>query len=378
MIKKINNPVLKHTNFLIIPIPFEDETFTSWIVRTAYAHKTHPHTFTNQYLDFRPYSFFLGEPDITLTTQMINAIEQKTNNKIKIKKLMLKTYSGYLQENIFDNPNMFISKMKFCPVCLREDKVPYFRKSWRIAFYNICHKHKCHMYEECPECKSKIDISSMHENKLTYEFCYKCGFELKKARRLPVHKKYASSIHYQNKIFKIIHNGYIQLGDKPIYSFLFFKVFAKLSKLILLDSIHKFIDKHPLYKILKYSTQNNKNHPINKRVDFRRQSALYGLIMYIFDNYPNNLQIYIMENDLTHYDMTDEMRYVPFWYENIVNRIKPRYMPHSMTVTKEEVKGAEKHLKSIGKDINKVNLSKLLGCNFYSLDNDLGTYISLK
>ncbi|QFR49794.1 TniQ family protein [Sulfurimonas lithotrophica] len=374
MIKKLNNPVLKQKNFLIIPIPFEDETLTSWLVRTAYAHKTHPHTFVNQYLDFRHYSFFTTEPDITLDEHMIKTIEQKTNNKIDIKKLMLKTYSGYLQENIFDNPNMFLSKMKFCPVCLRENKVPYFRKTWRIAFYNICHKHKCHMYEECLECKSKLDISSMYTNKLTYEFCHKCGFDLKKARRLPLHRKYKSTIVYQNKILNVVKNGYIQLDDKPIYSFLFFKVFAKLSKLILLDSKHKFIDKHPLYKIVKHSTQSNTNHPINKRVNSRGQSALYGLIMYIFDNYPCNLKEYIIENKLTHYDMTDEMKYVPFWYDNIVNKITPRYIPHSMTVTKEEVKAAKKHLKSIGKEINKANLTKLLGCNFYSIYNGLKSY----
>lgn len=287
---------------------------------------------------------------------------------------MLKTYSGYLQKNIFNNPNMFISKMKFCPMCLREDNVPYFRKIWRVAFYNICHKHKCRMYEECPQCKAILDISSMYANKLTYEFCHKCGFDFKKARRLPIYKKYASSINYQNKIFKIIYDGYIQLEDKPIYSFLFFKVFAKLSKLILLDSKHKFIDKHHLYKIVKHSIQNNTNHPINKRINARGQSALYGLIMYIFDNYPVNLRKYILENNLAHYDMTDEMKYIPFWYENIVNEITPRYMPHSMTVTKEESNAAEKYLKSIGREVNKANLTKLLGCNFYSNDNTLKNY----
>jgi Zn ribbon nucleic-acid-binding protein len=377
MIKKVNLPRLKHENFLIIPVPFEDELLSSWIIRTAYAHKTHPRTFTNQYLDYRPHSFFLTESDITLDEQMIETIEQKTNNKVDVHSLMLKSYSGYLQENIFNNPNTFLCTLKYCPVCLREDKVPYFRKTWRVVFYNICHKHKCRLYEHCPECKTKLDISQMHENKLPYTFCHKCRFELKKGRRLPINKKYSSSTIYQNKIFKIIENGYIQLEDRVIYSFSFFKVFSKLSKLILLDNKHKFINKHPLYGLIKNTPKQNIDHPICKKIDSNAQSALFGLIMYIFDNYPHNLKKFILENELTHYDMTDEMRYVPFWYESIVNKITPRYMPHSMTITKEEVQSAEQYLKSIGKDINQINLTKLLGCNFYSLDNNLKSYMKL-
>lgn len=73
--------------------------------------------------------------------------------------------------------------------------------------------------------------------------------------------------------------------------------------------------------------------------------------------------------------MTDEMRYIPFWYENIVNTIIPRYVPRSVTITKEEVEHAEKHLKSIGEIANQANLTKLLGCNFYSIDNKLKSYM---
>lgn len=375
MIKKIKAPELKNENFLIIPVPLKDELLTSWMVRTAYAHKTHPHTFTNLYFNFRPHSFFWTEPDTTLTQSMIKIIESKSYNKVDVKSLMLKTYSGYLQEEIYDNPSPFITHLKYCPVCLREDKVPYFRKQWRLVFYNICHKHKCRLYEHCPSCKKELDISRMHHNELPYTYCGYCGFELKKGRKLPIHKKYISSLEYQNEIFKILHNGYITLDEKPIYSFFFFKVFLKLSKLILLDKKVHFINKHPLYLFLKQAKQLNKNHPICHRINSKAHSAFFGLLMYIFDNYPNNLKKYILQNKLTYYDMTDEMKYVPFWYENIVNIIIPRYVPHSTTITKEEVEHAEKYLKSIGKLANQANLTKLLGCNFYSLDNILKQYL---
>lgn len=376
MIKKINFPELKNEKFAVIPLPFEDETLSSWIVRTAYAHQTHPHTFTNQYLNYRKHSFFLAQSDLILHENMIKIIEEKSYHKINIKSLMLTTYSGYLKESVYaKNSTIFFTHQKYCPVCLRDDKIPYFRKKWRIVFYNICHKHQCRLYEHCPVCRAKLDISMMYKNNLPYTYCHNCGFELKRARKLPIHKKYSSSLEYQNKILKIIHDGYIQLGKTPVYSFLFFEVFSKLSKLILLDKKHAFINEHLLFSLLKDATQQKLNHPIFKKIDAKSQSGLFGLIMYIFDDFPNNLESYMLKNKLTHYNMTTKVPYVPFWYATAVNTISPQYLPHSMTVTKKEVEHAEQYLKSIGKDINKTNLTRLFGCNFGSTDNNLKSYI---
>lgn len=376
MIKKIKFNELKNENFTIIPIPLEDEILSSWIVRVAYAHKTHPHTFVNQYLNYRPYSFFLSECDLTLDEAMINTIDKKCRYKIDVRSLMLTTYAGYVQENIYDNnPTIFFTHQKYCPICLREDKVPYFRKKWRVVFYNMCHKHSCYLYEHCPSCKSKLDISKMHNNKLPYTHCHECGFELKRGRNLSVHKSNISSLEYQNKIFKIIHDGYIQLDRTPVYSFLFFEVFSKLSKLILLNRKHEFINKHPLYSLIKNVKQQNVNHPIFKKIDAKTQSYLFGLIMYLFDNFPRNLENYILQNKLTYYNMTTKVPYLPFWYKTAVNTIMPQYLPRSMTVTKKEVEHAMRYLRSVGKDTNKLNLTELFGCNFYSNDNDLKNYI---
>lgn len=376
MIKKINFPELKDNNFIIIPIPFKDELLSSWIVRTAYAHKTHPHTFTNQYLNYRHHSFFSSKCDVTLDEEMISAIENKSYHKVNVHDLTLNTYSGFIQENIYENsPNTFFTHLKYCPVCLREDKTPYFRKKWKVIFYNICHKHQCYLYEHCPKCKTRLDVSKMHNNELPYTFCYKCGFELKKARKQPIHKQHISSLDYQNKIFKVLHDGYIQLDNTPIYSFLFIEIFAKFSKLILINKKHKFIEKHPIFTLINHVKPNSLNHPICKRINSKEQSSFFGLIMYIFDNYPYNLKRFILENELTYYNMTTKLSDIPFWYETILNEISPQYVPHSMTVTKEEVTHAEKYLRSIGKEINKVNLTRLLGCNFNSNDNNLKSYI---
>jgi hypothetical protein len=151
---------LKNSCFLIVPEPQENEVFTSWLVRTAYAHKTHPHTFVNLFLGGNHKSFFHTDIDVSISEILINNIKNKTYNKKDIYSLALKTYSGYLQEEIIDNGyNKFLTSLRFCPTCLREDKIPYFRKSWRVVFSTVCLTHNCFLHDCCPKCSCKLDIS---------------------------------------------------------------------------------------------------------------------------------------------------------------------------------------------------------------------------
>jgi hypothetical protein len=42
--------------------------------------------------------------------------------------------------------------LQFCPTCLREDEVPYFRRSWTLATRVSCFRHGCRLRDRCPSC----------------------------------------------------------------------------------------------------------------------------------------------------------------------------------------------------------------------------------
>ena len=42
--------------------------------------------------------------------------------------------------------------LQFCPICLREDEVPYFRRSWTLATRVSCFRHGCRLRDRCPSC----------------------------------------------------------------------------------------------------------------------------------------------------------------------------------------------------------------------------------
>lgn len=42
--------------------------------------------------------------------------------------------------------------LQYCPVCLRDDEVPYFRRSWTLATRVSCFHHGCRLRDRCPSC----------------------------------------------------------------------------------------------------------------------------------------------------------------------------------------------------------------------------------
>ena len=44
------------------------------------------------------------------------------------------------------------SWLQFCPTCLREDELPYFRRNWTLATRVSCFRHGCRLRDRCPSC----------------------------------------------------------------------------------------------------------------------------------------------------------------------------------------------------------------------------------
>src|SRR5205814_803631 len=73
---------------------------------------------------------------------------------------------------------------QFCPLCLHEDKEPYYRKRWRLAFMTCCEIHAVALLDRCPQCGSPVNF---HRNELgdpnvshavSTTHCFKCALDL--------------------------------------------------------------------------------------------------------------------------------------------------------------------------------------------------------
>jgi len=369
MIKRVYSATLKNKPFLIIPHPFNDELFSSWLTRAAYAHHFHPQTFINLYFGIKNRGLFKNNVDAHLSDQMIQNIEKMVHNKINIFNLTLRSFSGILRENdIIDSPSIFLCKLRFCPHCLKEN-IPYFKHQWKLAFTTVCVKHQCFLQDLCPSCKTPLNIFKMYNNILSFSYCSQCGFDLKKSPTKNIHSRFKTSMFAINILHQGLYQGYIQLGDSIVYLFCFMDVVTQLSKLILSKRNFAFLHTHPLFLLLNGAMKKTikSNQPIHLQLNIIENFALFGLILYLFEDYPNNFEKFVRMNHLTHWDMTRDLRHISFWYETLVNSISPRYVAFGNMVTNEEIKHARHYLLSLGKLGNKANLTQLFGnINFFN------------
>lgn len=372
MIKKIKNPLIEKSRFLIIPEPFEGEIFSSWFARCAYAHKTHPRTFWNLHFPKNKFIYSItSNIDATVSDEILQVLSIKTSfSFLKLRNMTMKSYDGYLQEEIIRNGNnKFLTNYRFCPKCLKEDKIPYFKKEHRVVFSTFCEKHKCYLLDKCPKCKTQISLLKMFNDELAYEFCCNCGFKL--SNSCINYLKNGLKYKFNYKIINILKKGYIRLGDYYIYSFLFFDVISHISKLILSSKKIRIngIENKILKKISKKHFLSSKT--FFSQISIKEQYMLFSIIMSIFEEFPEKLESFMTQNKLSNFEMVRDIKVVPYWYEESVNEIFPKIVYLSRMVSEEEILNGIKYLKKRNMLANQVNLTRLLGYNFLSSYNYL-------
>ena len=366
MIKKVKNPAITASRFLLIPKPLPDEILSSWLARTAYAHLTHPKTFMNMHFSTGKFNW-RPNFDASVSDDVLRIIEQKsTLSFATIYQMSLKSYESYLQESIIpDGLNTFIVPQRFCPVCLREDQFPYYRKNWKVLFSTVCFKHHCYLYDRCPSCGALLKLANMYRNTLPFVFCHKCGFDLRKARKLTVPKTFNSAFKRMRRIHSILKRGYIVFNKIPVCSFFFFEVFVQIAKLMLAYKKNGSIDHQSKIINIAKRTSFTKTQPVIRELNIPQQFIVLSAIMELFRDYPKNFDRFVKANTLTHWLLTKELREIAFWYEKLLDKVTPKTCFTSDLLTEQEIKNAIKWLKIQGIDINKSSLQKIFKCDFY-------------
>lgn len=194
---------LTGTRLPIHPQPRQDELLTHWFLRLAHANGLKAQGLAD-YAFGHPSSFWARDQDRYPTLGVVERIAELTGRDPGDVSAL--TLAGHKGVNPTDEGRVHLLPwvlpvgvyhrtrrnfgMQFCPYCLMEDSIPYFRRRWRLAFATICDRHGSMLHDRCPECGASVaafrnDIG--HWRKFTpgdYTLCWKCGFDL---RRAPVY-----------------------------------------------------------------------------------------------------------------------------------------------------------------------------------------------
>lgn len=381
MIKKIKNPAVTASRFLLIPKPLPDEILSSWLARTAYAHLTHPKTFMNMHFSTGKFNW-RPNFDASVSDDILYIIERKSALSFEtINQMSLKSYESYLQESIIsDGLNTFIVPQRFCPVCLREDQFPYYRKSWKVLFTTVCFRHHCYLYDHCPSCGALLKLANMYCNTLPFVFCHKCGFDLRRARKLTVPKTFDLAFKRMSRIQSILKRGYVVFNKIPVYSFLFFEVFVQLAKLILAYKKNNSIDHQPKIKNITKRTRFTKTQPIIRELSILQQFVILSAIMGLFNHHPKNFDHFVKTNSLTHWLLARDLKEIAFWYAKLLDKVAPQTCFTSDLLTFEELSSAINWLKAQGKAMDKAIFTRIFRCDFYhnKIGKELNNILNLK
>ena len=168
----------------------------------------------------------------------------------------------------------------------------------------------------------------------------------------------------------ILNKGYVIFDKYFVYSFYFFDAIFQFYKIFLRYGNIEIIKEYEIFECLKIKKLSSAK-TIHQQISILEQYSLDCIVMYLFDDCPRNLEKYIKENNLNHWQVVKDMGYISFWFGTLVNEITPRFMPITKFITNKEIEKGKIYLLKNNIEVNKASLSRLLGCNFFSIYNNL-------
>ena len=344
----------------------KDELLSSWLIRLSLLHRTMPMTFTNLYLPDTKNRFWVADIDLQADPVLLEALSKKSDLPVEMLRAMtLRSYEGYLFEEAHGNTGAtpFINPLglrgrrsslpglRYCPLCLREDEQPYFRKKWRLAFSVFCPQHHCYLMDRCPECGTPLTpYLSCKEGKI--EACYKCGGSLLGGEVLPIHED-CEILKTVECLYSVLDDGYAMVGDTEVYSHLYFSVLHQILRLMMSKRYGPKLLKSVGMNALEVSgCKTFESMPI------RDQARMLIKAVWLLNEWPQRFISICERNMLLSSALLKDLEQTPFWYWQIV--VVRLYNPDKV-VTANEIQEAAKFMEKRGMPISEASLSKMLG-----------------
>jgi len=295
---------LSDKSFFTVPKPQEDELLSSWLVRVALAHNTRPWSFCNLHFPHLHNIIFSRDLDVWANEDLLAMLSKKSGLPIEMLfSLTLQSYGGILQKKILTNTgNNMLSPvvprarknqkhgLKYCPLCLKEGTVPYFRKTWRVSFYSICLKHKTLLLDRCCKCGKPVSFYKF-KNEAGFTKCWSCGQELSKCTSIFVADNEYLAI---KKLSNIMVDKKYNCTNQEISALDFFTVYHQIVKIL-----------NPL------SSPNNKLSPY----------ASLNLSVRFWEEFNNLLNGKNISATTLKSVLTKDMTYIPPFYKMVINNL---------------------------------------------------------
>jgi hypothetical protein len=361
--------------------PKEDELLSSWLVRLAMAHAQKLHTFCSLVWS-RKKQIWNRDIDKCADASVLNVLAEKTGTpRDKVAGTTLAAYEGLLYErhNPYGNTRWIMPVgvyhrtrrrygLQFCPRCLAEDKEPYYRRSWRLAFITLCETHRVSLFDRCPQCSAPVNF---HRNELgdrrkwlpeSIAQCYACRYDLRETPATVVEQLLdCHLIEFQKSLTKVMENSWTQVACYGnIYSHLYFTVLHQLMKVCatgkraigLREAISRELNIERPLPVLTESSRDI------ERLNIADRRKLLDMARYLLEEWPQRFIRLCLTHKVWSAALLRDLNDVPFWYWSVIHDHLYRI---SYTPSDQEILSVISHFNKTGQALHHKNISRILG-----------------
>jgi len=371
--QKRNKDWIQDYFFLIVPKPLPDELLSSWLTRMAIDHRRKLASFLSLFVKREGNRISSIDMDFLYNEKLFHKLALKSNFPIKnILDMSLRSEEGYLFAcNNCLYPPKQIRKLKdkrthnglmFCPKCLAEDKIPYFRKKWRYYFYNACPKHKIFLTDRCWCCYERVLFSKIEHHR-GVSYCSKCEKDLSTTIAIPLQSNYKYGLKAIKWFEKGLQKGYFIINHKKVASLFVFESFTNLC--FLLDRKQELVlDNFPLIEQYYAVCKKLAKYDSKKATSIQKDFILASMVYFLFQNYPKNILSFADTNHLTHKEFIQSFIDVPFWYKKMIDKLIPVQNKRGREISESEVRAAIKYLQKLNTNVTQEAVANVIGCHF--------------
>ncbi len=309
------------------PQPQDDELFSSWLVRAAKANGQKLHPFCKML--FGDVQIWTRDIDRSVKLDIVQKLAAKLGTSpTRAVETTLSTFDGRLFNRYGANSfTPWILPMgiyhrthrryglQYCPACLANDVIPYFRRTWRLALFPICIEHGLVLSDRCPVCGAAVmfhrrdffDRNAADPQPFTA--CYRCGADITKSQILLADQ---GVINFLIEAQAVLCRGWVEIGDwGNVWSFRYFDVVRHLMKLV---SINKACSiRLSRIGLSAYAGRLAPNQGIEYLNANSRHAAL-RVVAWLMQDWPNR---FVTACELAHLSsayLTRDFKDAPWWY----------------------------------------------------------------
>lgn len=96
------------------------------------------------------------------------------------------------------------SGIQYCPACLNNDEVPYFRLRWRFAWHTGCEVHGHALLDRCHACNAPVEYHRLQAEDNLIAACATCKSDLRNAS---VHRSQPDALRFQLLADDVLRSG---------------------------------------------------------------------------------------------------------------------------------------------------------------------------